>query len=216
MSLKRSGKIFLESENDHIFFSRLKCHCYPKPHQGGCCAIRGYQRFASPTELSCVERIIICLTDPTALLQQTQIFLSQTSDSRRCKALKRWRGANTRCSFSPTFKSVTPLIFSLWVEDPEEEEESQDAGWPGHWCRDNVSLWEMERHQFSPDWLHHRQNILNFVIFRITPCQCQQSHHPQHHHLDQMLLFLPPSSTSFNNHVFVVRLTSVFTKNHCF
>ena len=89
MSLKRSGKIFRESENDHIFFSRLKCHCYPKPHQGGCCAIRGYQRFASPTELSCVERIIICLTDPTALLQQ--IFLSQTSDSRRYKALRRWK-----------------------------------------------------------------------------------------------------------------------------
>ena len=26
--------------------------------------IRGYQRFASTTEISCVERIIICLTDP--------------------------------------------------------------------------------------------------------------------------------------------------------
>ena len=96
--------------------------------------------------------------------------------------VKLWRGEE-RCkhwvSLSPTFKSLTPLIFYFWVEDPEEEEESQDAGWPGHWCRDNVSLWEMERHQFSPDWLHHRQNILNFVIFRITPCQCQQSH-PHH------------------------------------
>ena len=51
-----------KSEN-HIFFSALKCHCYPEPHQDGA-GIRGYQRFASTTEISCVERIIICLTDP--------------------------------------------------------------------------------------------------------------------------------------------------------
>ena len=43
----------------------------------------------------------------------------------------------------------------------------QDAFWPGRWCRDNVSLWEMERHQFSPDWLLQRQNI--FFVLLVIP-----------------------------------------------
>ena len=43
------------------------------------CAIRGYQRFASTTEISCVERIIICPTDPTPLYSFNNWDLSQIS-----------------------------------------------------------------------------------------------------------------------------------------
>ena len=154
-----------KSEN-HIFFSALKCHCYPEPHQDG----GWYPRISK-----------ICFPNRTQLRGKNH-YLSDGSHSppstdsdlsfsnirfKKMKSFEEVKRCKHWVSLSPTFKSVTPLIFSLWVEDPEEEEESQDAGWPGHWCRDNVSLWEMERHQFSPDWLLQRQNI--FFVLLVIP-----------------------------------------------
>ena len=157
--------LHLKREN-HIFFSALKCHCYPEPHQGWLW-IRGYERFASTTEISCVERIIICLKDlpPTLNWDLAQISFPRMGSTKIWSHQKWYRRLPLK------FKSVTSapkeILRVLFVATMKTKIVG-DASWPaGHWCRDNVSLWGMERHQFSR---------------RLTPSTTKhpQIHHPQH------------------------------------
>ena len=75
----------------------------------------------------------------------------------------------------------------------------QDAFWPGRWCRDNVSLWEMERHQFSPDWLLQRQNI--FFVLLVTPFNSSFSCPTTSSSLPTLVTDWFTIWTTFNNHL---------------
>ena len=157
----------LKREN-HIFFSALKCHCYPEPHQDGgwypriskICfhnrnQLRGKNHYlseGSPHPASTIEILL------------KYLFLGWD-------AQKIWSHQKWYRRLPLKFKSVTSapkeILRVLFVATMKTKIVG-DASWPaGHWCRDNVSLWGMERHQFSR---------------RLTPSTTKhpQIHHPQH------------------------------------